>query len=440
METNHKIQDYVTTLCDQIRWKKAKEKVSQEIYDHIEDTKNGYIMQGLSEDDAIESAIIETGDPIDLGTQFDRLHRPKPQWRMFGLVFILTLIGFAIDMFLFGDSPTAINYTDRVLWVAAGTVVMFVFYFADFTMLAKSPATWTFFTPVLFVLVFSAMFGRPANNMYDDTASLLLLIYPLVFVSMLFNLRDKGAFGFIPCFTSLLVVGSMVSMLSVAHALAIILVCLCMLPASVYKGWFFKSKRGGYIVSTSACFVGIAVFLVPVLGISFRSARLNAIFNPWDSALSEGFFTITIREMISSAVWLGQGTPSYSFAWLVDETVFVFFARELLLAHVIFRFGWLPFLVVIGVIVAFIGISVKKCFAQKSALGFMVSLVVIAVFSVQILFYVLTNLGLPFVTSLQLPFVSPSAFGTMVNMALAGLMLSVFRTGDVVSDSRTVTY
>jgi len=51
----------------------------------------------------------------------------------------------------------------------------------------------------------------------------------------------------------------------------------------------------------------------------------------------------------------------------------------------------------------------------------------------EVVFYVISNLGFPIITS-TLPFISYSGMSIIINMTLIGIMLSVFKSGDIVRD------
>jgi cell division protein FtsW (lipid II flippase) len=62
-----------------------------------------------------------------------------------------------------------------------------------------------------------------------------------------------------------------------------------------------------------------------------------------------------------------------------------------------------------------------------------VSIAIGLTFFVQMLMYVIFNLGL-LITQTSLPFISSGNLVMVINMGLLGFLLSVFRTGEVVSD------
>ena len=85
MQQPSKITEYLEAVRQQIRWKKAQSSVLEEIENHIIDQKNAFIIEGLNEEEATDKAIAEMGDPIVVGEQLDRAHRPK-------LIDIVTII------------------------------------------------------------------------------------------------------------------------------------------------------------------------------------------------------------------------------------------------------------------------------------------------------------------------------------------------------------
>ncbi|MDO0823829.1 FtsW/RodA/SpoVE family cell cycle protein [Desulfosporosinus nitroreducens] len=74
------------------------------------------------------------------------------------------------------------------------------------------------------------------------------------------------------------------------------------------------------------------------------------------------------------------------------------------------------------------------CKKQKSVLGFLVSLAIISTFSAQFILYISSNLGFWRLDPLSLPLISYGGRALVTNMCLIGLLLSVFRTGDLVTD------
>lgn len=71
------IQEYLYAVEEQISWKRARLVLSRELRQHLEDQRDDFAAQGFA--DAEKMAVAEMGDPVPVGAELDRLHRPKPQ-------------------------------------------------------------------------------------------------------------------------------------------------------------------------------------------------------------------------------------------------------------------------------------------------------------------------------------------------------------------------
>ena len=48
------------------------------------------------------------GDPVSVGTELDRLHRPRPQWGLLGLTIALACVGALLRVWLANDDPAKV--------------------------------------------------------------------------------------------------------------------------------------------------------------------------------------------------------------------------------------------------------------------------------------------------------------------------------------------
>ena len=78
MHTN--IKSYLDIVCEQIRYEKAHIIIKKELEEHITDQTDAFIAKGMEQETAIKKAIKEMGDPILVGTELDRVYRPKLKW------------------------------------------------------------------------------------------------------------------------------------------------------------------------------------------------------------------------------------------------------------------------------------------------------------------------------------------------------------------------
>ena len=80
-------RDYLELLTSQIRCKKMCPVIAREVEDHIEDQKQAFLEEGMTEAEAEKSAVREMGDveemgdPVEVGVEMDQIHRPKMPWK-----------------------------------------------------------------------------------------------------------------------------------------------------------------------------------------------------------------------------------------------------------------------------------------------------------------------------------------------------------------------
>ena len=91
-------REYVENVCGQIRWKKVRPAVAEELEAHLDDQRQALMEEGASEEEAVKETLRQMGDPVSTGAQLDRVHRPKPQWAMLAAVGLLLVMGFCFSL------------------------------------------------------------------------------------------------------------------------------------------------------------------------------------------------------------------------------------------------------------------------------------------------------------------------------------------------------
>lgn len=86
-------RQFLEAVTEQIRFEKAREMISDELENHIEDQKEAFMSEGISETESYQKAIEDMGDPVEVGISLDRIHRPKMEWKMILLVLGLKHFG-----------------------------------------------------------------------------------------------------------------------------------------------------------------------------------------------------------------------------------------------------------------------------------------------------------------------------------------------------------
>ena len=117
-------EEYLYTLTEQIRCKMARGTIEQEINDHIEDQKAEFLSEGMSQTEAEEAAVREMGDPVEVGLEMDRIHRPTMAWGMIALIVGLSLAGYLLRSVMYqtvlGIEQSA-GKTEDLFWVGTSS-------------------------------------------------------------------------------------------------------------------------------------------------------------------------------------------------------------------------------------------------------------------------------------------------------------------------------
>lgn len=99
-------QEYLKSLTEQIRTKRARTMVAEEVEAHIEDQKQDFMAHGLGEEEAESMAVVEMGDPVEAGVKLDRVHRPKMEWTVLMAILVISIMGLILQAVVTSSFPT----------------------------------------------------------------------------------------------------------------------------------------------------------------------------------------------------------------------------------------------------------------------------------------------------------------------------------------------
>lgn len=432
MHSFDKIDQYVKTVCQQIRWKKAHSQIAIEIQNHIIDGRNSYLKQGLDENSATEKAIADTGDAITIGVQLDRIHRPKPQSTMFFATGILLILGLIIRLFAFsGEEPLGSIY-DRLLCTGVGIIGMVIAYFSDFTIIDKYPKR--IYGCVITISVVALLLS-PVLNGRQYYAQYVILLFPLAFSAFNYSMRNKGYWGMVFCGLAFALSGFIaLCAQSLSGFIHFAIIGVVLLGIAIHKNWFGTKKGYGILLTLAPLAVIIILFFIMLAPYSLQ--RLAVTFNPFLDPEGAGYIGVMTRELLSGAAFIGRGNITYEN--ITGSTALPqYLFTDLLLTTLISHLGWIAFLLILAALLFFMGRGFMLCFKQRSSLGLFVSTAIMLTLFMQAASYIAFNLGIQIVSPISLPLISNGNIATMINLVLIGFMLSVFRTGDIVADRKT---
>ena len=109
-----RIEQYLDTVGAQVRWKRVRPALTQELRTHLEEQAEAYRAEGLPAAEAEAEAVRQMGDAEQIGLALDAVHRPKRQTAILSLAGICILLG-AIFRILSQDSPKLFTLAALVL-------------------------------------------------------------------------------------------------------------------------------------------------------------------------------------------------------------------------------------------------------------------------------------------------------------------------------------
>lgn len=372
---------------EQVRWRRARPALAQELRTHLLDQRDACLAQGMSQTEAEAESLRQMGDPVEVGTQLDRVHRPAPQWGMLALVGLLLCSGFFIQATVMQQLGRVQPYMPTVIVsILLGVAAMAAVYLGDYTLLGRRPV-------LLYALLVYGLRGKGWRGLLLALAG---LVPPVVVPCMVPNVTSGAIAGF--------------------SGAAVVF-------TAVWKGWMgVPRKRGTAAVALTLLALGGAV-LWYLLQSPYAAQRVQFTLYPELDPFGRGFFPLLAREMISGAQWVGTGTLGE----LVERLYFIPGHSDYWLTWVIHRLGWAAGLALLALMTALFALGLRRCMRQKGMLGRLLSTAALTTLVLETVCFVVYDLGFPLAAPLVLPFLSTGGRYMVVNLLLLGLMLSAFR-------------
>lgn len=431
------LSEYLDTVSEQIRCKRARTMVREELENHVQEQAEAYEAGGMTAPEAMREAVRQMGDPIETGTALNRIHRPQLEWKFLILVLLLSALGLALQYMtcytgLFGgfSSDLADYFWKRqCFFTVAGLGVLAAVYIVDYTILGRYPLLlWFGYFAVIFIIANTHTVIMGKVRIYNY----LTLFLPL-YAGVLYRFRSKGygavavcyLLSFMPFFVGLktiLVHGS----LELAGG------CFLLLLIAVCKGIFHvrKTRTIAALIALPLITSLLLYWKGADLGLlhHYQLARIQYVFSPdMLDYNSNGGIIPYLWESVSGFRMFGSSAapvPKAMKSLNCDYVVFFVFAKYGIAAGT--------------AMLSILAVTAVKAFSisrrQKNRLGFLVGTACSVVLTIQMMVYMAANFGVPLVEPMTIPFLSYGGQSTLVNYILLGLILSVHRNKDIVSE------
>ena len=292
-----------------------------------------------------------------------------------------------------------------VLRLAAG--VLTGLWFSDYTLLLRRK-----WVPAAALLLFSLapLWGLPFGWPFLSYKLMLYptLLLPVPYAALVVSLRGRGTRAVLLCggLALPLPIWAFVAISSTGYLVTLASMLLVLL-AAVGLGWFRGKRRWNLLAA-----LGPALTILPLLflrHLEYAAWRIGAFLGP---------------DLFYERLRMGE-LPS----------LFVGSSPELLLAETAQGLGRWVFWAAAGLIVLFAALLLRRIRALHSRTGKLLALSAFLPLFLQAAIYWLYNLGWWPLGVLSLPFLSYGVFFLLVDAALAGVLLSVFRMDALLRDT-----
>lgn len=476
-QSNETVQ-FLKTVKEQIVYKPVREEACRELAAHLEDKTEEYKNMGMSREKAAVRAVKEMGDPVSVGVLLNESYALQrnpwlPILILIGVVSgiasnlvygynILDSLYFFIGLLVFGLA-SIYGYRFCVMYTkvcAAAAIVLSVLSSLSALGYAAAKAEyynfWNGFDTGIGRIFFKLFNAGPLyfNGLY--------LVIPLCAV-LLYKQHGKIAGAAASAVLFLAAVSGAIARPFTDYILAavgsVIVVYLILAAAAI-------GKRKELAIPFLAA--GIAAAMLAGFRGEVLREGVELCFHPEMQATSrwnDGYNSVLIKELLGRAEfvgeaecsdeeWMAYGTgdwyfkngedadfmPSFHYKGespTLEDVLPQHYLNNYRIAYVILKYGWGMGVVLLALLAALSGALFATTFRIKNRLGFLLAFGNSLLLSLQMVLYVAGNFGYQFGKFGNLPFISEGRVSVVVNMILAGLVLSAYRY-DRVTDERRI--
>lgn len=429
------MEEYLNRLAEQIRFPRAREAVRRELQAHIEDQAEAFLLEGMSEEDAREAAVREMGDPVEVGGELDRIHRPRMPWRMILFSGAVGAVGLLLRAVLQARLEPLYDVPDigsarQFLYLLLGVAVMIGVCCFDYSRIGK------YARRIYLVLAAALLLWLPfrtvkVNGMgrwiyvtpgIQISAIMVLLLFIPLYAAILYSCRGQGYKGMFANALLWMVPPIFFAWrISSVYTMALLLFTfLLTFTVAVCSGWYRVSVKKTLFVTWGGGILAAGTFVYVTMQY-VKGYQAMRLMNYMQFAGGNSFQASAIRQVLNSCKMFGS-VPEDAME-LLNGSIH---AANYTLSYIFAYFGIAAGVCAIGMILALILRFFHMAFHQKNQMGKLMGVACSGAFLVQLALYLLENLGLT-LTDSYCPFLSYGGSGMVITYALCGIMLSICR-------------
>ena len=415
MQTFESKSEYISTIKSRIKWKRAKDIAVIELSDHIDDQYEEYLDNGYKKHDALSKALNEMGDANEIGDALNSVYKPKTNWRLILITVLFLITGYILRSLAFLNSYNKYETIGLLIGILGAIVA----YFSDYTIILKKPKTlfWTHtILTGIFIVFEKHLFYSIIQHHYSFY---FLLLYPVPFAGTVLYIKNStkhlrferfAVFSIIPLIYSLFI-----HSLTAFFYLYIILMIFFLY--SISNNWIMLNMK-----QRSICISTLILIAILIIVCNTSIVRLDNTVNIYDLYSQK-----QVSDIIRNTALIGKYDGE--FRYITD------YWNDYPMTFLVAKYGTVSIPIVLLLYSVLLYCFYKTIIKQNTDVGYLISLSVFIIFSLQLIVGLLCNLGIiGGYFMMDFPLFPSGGSYLILNLILIGVMLSISRNQEIAKE------
>ena len=435
------MEEYMRILMEQIRCKKALPYIKEEIQGHIEAQIEDNMAAGMSREKAEKAAVEDMGSPVEAGIALDRIHRPKINWRLIGLMALIGVAGIVLhELMWIQQGLLAGESRDFPRYTLIGFALMLIVYRIDYSVIARFAKM---IAAVMIGVCVVALFqgdvigGTCQLRIFGWNVSLFfpMLLYVPLYGAVIYKYYGQGYNGLFKAILWMLIpVVIAFHLPQLMLSILLLVSMMTVLTAALAHDWFRVAKKRVIAMLWSLCIGVPYALLIFAAGFGMlethQIARIRAFLGNTDNQ-GANYMTWMLREILKRCRFIGQGLGNWdSGKELMRNVVECDTANcntGYVFSYILHQYGILAGIVLCCALAILIAMIFRISFKQKNQLAMCMGCGCGMILGLNAVINIAENIGLLPVTETFFPFFSNGRISVLVCYVLMGIILSIYR-------------
>lgn len=423
-----RLNNFLNTVCDNIKYAPVRETIKTELKEHIIEEKQNYIDNGMNDLEAEQKAISNMGSPDQISQSFNKIYRKKLDWKLLLIFIILTAINILLFVSISMKQNNDISYIVRnISYIFIGLVLSFFIYFFNYISLKKFSigiGIIGLLISIINLYLYDTHNYEILNNLHINLNILSIFAYIIAFSSFINSINSiDNANKKNIIFTSILSVSSLVLLYLTNDTVLLYTLLAIYIILTATKLLHSSSKKIKIITLSLLCIILLyAIFTVTIS----QPHLLKRMYNN-DIEIS------MMRERLEKSKLIGEANIPQD----VNTDYYYLEFSNYSYIYIIEHYGKI---VGLGIIIMLLLLSIKLIFNYKQIKDKFGKFLILGLGSfifIQMIFNLFTILGIVNLGMVNLPFITHNNASIIVYMLTISLILSIYSRKDIIINSES---